>query len=284
MLKHRLISGMIIGPAFIAATLFLPFWAAPLVLGLLCALASWEFYALLEAAHIPSFRWVGTLGSIALLLATWFSMRCSDGGSCAGEVLVLFAVTVGVFIRQFPQKNNPNPLETIAGTLLGVLYVGFLLNFITRLLLAWGFSEGRLLVLYMILVVKITDVGAFFVGCSYGRHKLIPRISPAKTWEGVGGGLLAGVLASTAFWAILGGRIGVLKMSLPDALILGVLLSIFGIAGDLTESLFKRAAGVKDSGTMVRGMGGVLDVLDSVLFASPVLYLYAVYFLSSSVP
>ena len=119
------------------------------------------------------------------------------------------------------------------------------------------------------------DAGAYFVGCAHGRHKLIPRISPAKSWEGLGGGVAAGTLASLLYFWIFHGPLSSIRMNGWDAVVLGVLLSVIGTVGDLTESLFKRAAGVKDSGTYLLGMGGLLDVLDSVLFAAPTLYIYA---------
>ncbi|OGV42682.1 MAG: hypothetical protein A2X46_05290 [Lentisphaerae bacterium GWF2_57_35] len=280
MLKHRLFSGILIGLAFVVAALWVSSVWALVVLSGIAVLAAWEFYALLDAAKIPNFKIIGIGGCVLLIAVTGLTARFAAGGSDFSEALVFFFLTVGVFLRQFPQKDNPRPLETIAGTLMGVLYVGLLLNFITRLLMTWGFWEGRILILYLIAVVKLTDVGAYFVGCSFGRHKLIPRISPAKTWEGVLGGVFFGVLTSFLFYLSFHGRLGALSMSAVDALVLGLILALLGVAGDLTESLFKRAAGVKDSGRMILGMGGVLDVIDSLLFAAPALYIYARFFFS----
>jgi phosphatidate cytidylyltransferase len=160
-----------------------------------------------------------------------------------------------------------------------VIYVSFLLSFFAKLLLAWNDKTGRLLILYLLLVVKAADMGAYFVGCSIGRHKLIPRISPAKTWEGFFGGLLSSVVVSVLFCAFAKDGFGGLPLHLPDAIILGILLGTIGTVSDLTESLFKRGAGVKDSGHMILGMGGILDVIDSLLFSAPALYVYARFFL-----
>jgi phosphatidate cytidylyltransferase len=154
---------------------------------------------------------------------------------------------------------------------------------VTRLLLAWERATawngvlavtGRLLVLYLVLVVKCADVGAFFCGTLFGRHKLLPRISPGKTWEGLFGGLAAGTAGSLGFAWAAGGRLGDVPLGLTHAVVLGFLLSAAGVVGDLFESLLKRAAGAKDSGSWIPGFGGVLDVLDSVLFAAPVLFIY----------
>jgi phosphatidate cytidylyltransferase len=278
MLKQRIQSGLLIIAALLAASWWLPPAGALVVLLVVCAATQWEFYRLLDAAQIPHFKFYGLVGGLALVAATWWSC----GTTYDADWAVLYAITAIVFLRQFPQKHTPQPLVTIAGTLLGVMYVPFLFNFFTRLLRAWGDPQGRLLVIYLVLVVKSTDVGAFFIGCGIGRHKLIPRISPAKTWEGCIGGALTGVLASVLFYLFSRGDLGPVRMSLGDSLILGVLLATAGTVGDLTESLFKRASGVKDSGRIVLGMGGLLDVLDSLLFAAPALYIYARFFLEAT--
>jgi len=280
MLKDRVITGIIIGITLLATILWLPSAGIPFVLLLISSLALWEFYKLLDVSGIPHFKFIGLLGGAGLITGTWWSLRHSSGVPYDCDWLVLFIVLISVFLRQFPQKSNPRPLITIAGTLLGFLYVPFLFNFFTKLLMGWGEGGGRWLIFYLIIVVKFTDMGAYFVGCAIGKHKLIPRISPAKTWEGCAGGVLAGLFGSILFFVITHGHIGSVSMTFGDAVILGILLSISGIVGDLTESLFKRAAGIKDSGRIIHGMGGILDVLDSLLFAAPALYTYARFFLN----
>ncbi len=279
MLKDRVLSGALVGFAFIAATLWIPLGGALALLLAVCALAMLEFYSLLDAAEIPHFKYFGLFSGLALILAAWYPLRHPATQICDMEWMVICGITIAVFLRQFPQKNNPKPLETIAGTLMGVIYIALLLSFFAKLLLAWGDHTGRLLILYLILVVKAADMGAYFVGCSIGRHKLFPRISPAKTWEGFFGGLLSSVAVSVLFYVFARNGIGVLTLNLADALMLGVLLGAIGTVSDLTESLFKRGAGVKDSGRMILGMGGILDVIDSLLFSAPALYVYARFFL-----
>ena len=278
MLKDRVLSGALVGFTFVAATLWIPLGGALAILLAVCALAMIEFYSLLGAAEIPHFKYFGLSSGLILILATWFPLRTEMQVDDL-EWIVMCGITIAVFLRQFPQKNNPQPLETIAGTLMGVIYISLLLSFFAKLLLVWGDKTGRLLILYLILVVKFSDMGAYFVGCSFGRHKLIPRISPAKTWEGFFGGLLSSVVVSVLFYTFVRNGMGVLTLHLSDALILGVLLGTIGTVSDLTESLFKRGAGVKDSGRMILGMGGILDVIDSLLFSAPALYVYARFFL-----
>ena len=272
MLRDRLKSGLLMGLAMLAAVFWLPQAAVPIVLLPLCALAMGEFYSLLDARKIPSFRLIGTIGGVALLAATWYGHGTQWPLVAEADSVVLYLTMAAVFFQQLRYRDSTQPWETMAGSLLGVLYVPFLFNYLAKIILL-GPTEGRLLVLYLILVVKFTDIGAYFVGCSIGRHKFCPRISPAKTWEGVIGGVLTGTLVSLVFQQVCHGALGSYQFRRADALIMGVILAIAGVIGDLIESVFKRASGVKDSAGYIRGMGGLLDVLDSLLFTAPLLYI-----------
>jgi len=256
-----------------------------LVLIAVSSFAQYEFYAMVNMAGVPVFRLVGILCGGAMITATF----CTIGPTAEDiarayrwEQLVMVGTLIAVFLRQFPQKFNDRPIATIGCTLLGIWYVPFLFNYFTRLVYIWhsaGLSNeishtGRMLIFYLVLVVKMTDTGAYTVGRLIGRHKLIPRISPAKTWEGFFGGIIFAVIASCAFAWVTDFTIGVLSFPLAQAMILGVVLALSGTAGDLFESLLKRSAGAKDSGKALPGMGGLLDVLDSLLFGAPVLYVY----------
>ena len=279
-IKHRLISGFSIAGVLFAAFFFLPDAGIPFVLAALAALMTLEFYQLMTAGGVANFRVYGTLGAVALVFVTWCAGVRGDRGTW--DAVVLFLVTIGIFLRQFPQKDNPHPLRTIGGTLFGILYVGLLWNFLTKLLLfgrppdfaASIYWPGRWLLLYAVFAAKFTDIGAYLVGCAIGRHKLIPRISPGKSWEGVFGGVLVGTLVGTLYVWGLRDVFAPLGLTWPRALPLGLVLSVCAVVGDLTESLFKRAANVKDSGGVVPGMGGTLDVLDSILFTAPAVYLF----------
>ena len=285
MLRHRLISGLAIFAVLLLATNYLPPVGAWMLLLAVSCFAQFEFYDMLDVPGIMVFRRVGVLCGACLVTATFLSLGPVEHGwadAYGWEHLVLTCSLIVVFIRQFPQKYNPQPLMTIACTLLGIFYVPYLFNYFTRLAFAWGSSHetlrvgetGRLLILYLIIVVKSTDIGAYAVGMLIGRHKLIPRISPGKTWEGFVGGIAFGLASSLIFFFCTAGRFGVLTFRIGDALILGVLLALAGVAGDMFESLVKRASGIKDSGHVVPGMGGLLDVLDSLLFGAPLLFFY----------
>ena len=281
-IKHRLISGFSIAGVLFSAFFFMPDAGIPFVLAALAAVMALEFYHLMSAAGVASFKGYGAAGCVLLVFVTWCAgIRDSVAAAGSWDSIILFLVTIGIFLRQFPQKDNPHPLRTIGGTLFGVLYIGLLWNFLTKLLLfqrpeavAGIYMPGRWLLLYCVFAAKFTDIGAYVIGCSFGRHKLIPRISPGKSWEGVAGGILVGTLVGAALVWGLRGTFAAFGLTPLRAIPLGVVLSICAITGDLTESLFKRAANVKDSGGVIPGMGGFLDVLDSLLFTFPALYLF----------
>jgi phosphatidate cytidylyltransferase len=294
MLRQRIVSGVLLGGMLVAVANYLPSPACWLLLVVIAALAQYEFYAMADQAGLPVFRWMGIISGAAVITSTFWTIGPSAGQLAAGyrwENIVLLVTLIAVFVRQFPQKHNERPIITIAVTLLGVWYVAFLLNYFTRLAFAWrdpGIMHhavgptGRMMVLYLVAVVKISDVGAFFSGRSFGRRKLFPRLSPKKTWEGLIGGVVSSVVMSLVFYFSTNGSLGKVALGLHDAIILGVALPIVGVVGDLFESLLKRASDIKDSGSIIPGMGGVLDVLDSLLFGAPVFYAYTSLFLGAA--
>ena len=170
-----------------------------------------------------------------------------------------------IFVLQFTRRDGSQALASIAVTLFGLLYIAWFFSFFIKLKFLPG---GALLVAFLILVTKTGDIGAYLIGSSLGRHNLIQRISPHKTVEGTIGGLGFSILSALAS-----------KSYLPDfsyghLVILGILLGILAQIGDLAESLLKRDCGVKDSGTNLSGFGGVLDLVDSLLFTTPIFYFY----------
>ncbi len=277
MIKQRVLYGAVM-IALLTGALFLPLIGVFLIIPVLATLMLWEFYGLLAHAGVKAYRTTGLVGGLVLIVLSglqyaygWLTVPVSEL-----EGIVLALIVLVVFVNSCCASRSTQPLQQLGGTFLGVLYVSFLLNFMTKLLMQWpaGQGDGRILLFYMILVVKVTDMAAYFTGCSVGRRKLVPRISPAKTWEGCAGGVLGGLVTSLIFWWVTGGQIGPVTFSVAHAAILGIVLPVTGIIGDLIESLMKRAAEVKDSGSIFKGMGGVMDVLDSLIFAAPVLYLF----------
>jgi len=277
-LKARLKNGCIAAPVLVLGVFLLPSWGFLLAIMAVCILGMLEFYLMLDAANIPNFRYLGVAGALALNLAVFFN--CIYQLGCNSELLVLFLVIFAILLRQCGQLNFRRTFETVGGTLLGIMYVGFMLSFITRIMIMDGQFKGQWLLFYVLAVIKFSDSGAYFAGSNLGRHKMAPTLSPKKTWEGFIGGILTGLLVSLiCFWA-LDGDFGVVVMRWHDAVLLGLILPGVGALGDLCESLLKRAAGVKDSSSVLKGLGGFLDLADSVLPAVAVLYFWSVFFLN----
>jgi phosphatidate cytidylyltransferase len=269
MLRTRALSAVVIVlPLFIALAIGMP--ALALLLAVVAAIGAWEAYRLLKGAGYPSLHLFGTALAVAIVLeAAW-----RPGGD-KGILLVAVGVVlagVGAFGRQDPRDG----LVTWIATVFGAVYVG-LIGFVLQLaatapavpagapLELLGSERGW--VLLLILGVWSFDTGAFLVGSQIGRHKFLTHISPSKSIEGVVGGLVATTIVTALMLAGLGQQ--------PlGALVLGPLLGLSAQAGDLAESMLKRAAGAKDSGTLIPGHGGILDRIDSFLFAGPVVAVY----------
>ncbi len=238
-----------------------------------------EFYGLVEKRDLVCFRWCGILGGFLLMVGTFLHLTghlgINDSPSRANDFETSFLIlfVLGLCVRQFVSRSNTAGILAISTTLFGLMYVPWLLNFIQKINFFPGIEDnGRFYVLYFVVVTKFSDTGAYVVGSLIGRHKMIPRISPGKTWEGFGGAIVVSTGASLAFTHFLDHKMP--GMTTLHAIALGVLLSSTAVVGDLIESLFKREAGVKDSGALFPGIGGILDLLDSLLFNAPIMYLY----------
>lgn len=254
-----------------------------LLVALLALAGLVEFYGIAEKRGMASFKISGVVGGLLLMVGTFLNLtgHLGTSGSPARvndfETSFLILFVLGLCVRQFVSRSNVAGITAIATTLFGLMYVPWLLNFIQKISffpfpVGSPADAGKYFLLYFILVTKFSDMGAYAVGSLIGRHKLIPRISPAKTWEGFGGAILVSTGASLAFVHFFGAKM--VGMNTLHATILGVVLSVAAVIGDLIESLFKREAGVKDSGKLFPGIGGILDLLDSLLFNAPLMYLY----------
>jgi phosphatidate cytidylyltransferase len=236
-----------------------------------------EFYGLVEKRELVCFKWWGLFGGLLLMIGTFLNLTGLVGTSNSParvndfETSFIILFVLGLCLRQFFSRSNTAGILAISTTLFGLMYVPWLLNFIQKINF-FKHVEGHYYLLYFILITKISDSGAYAVGSLIGRHKMIPRISPGKTREGFGGAVLTSILASLLFVHFLSAKMA--GMNNLHAIVLGVILSIGAVIGDLIESIFKREAGVKDSGHFFPGIGGILDLLDSLLFNAPIMYLY----------
>ena len=236
-------------------------------------LAAFEIFQLLRGAGYPSLSWLGIAFAIALVLDPAIGSGVDPSGMlllATGSILA----AVGAFTRTDPREGLP----TWFATVFGASYAS-LLGFIVRLgdeapavpLTAplGGLGADRGWIVLLILGVWAYDTGAYFVGKRFGKRRFLTHLSPSKTYAG----LVGGIVAATVVVAIV--LVGLGRPPL-HALLLGPLLSLAAQAGDLAESMLKRAAGAKDSGRLIPGHGGILDRVDSFLFAAPVVTLYVI--------
>jgi phosphatidate cytidylyltransferase len=238
-------------------------------------LGLFEFYRMLSVKGFPCWGWIGITCGIVLPVAFYVDHAFHREGivnQAIVSVIVVLSFMVGLFRRQ----DIGIAAQCIAFTLLGVFYVGWLLSYVLLLRLL---IDGPYYVFYIFGVVWLGDAAALVVGTLMGRHKLAPSISPRKTIEGAVGGLLGSLCG-----AILGGLWLISHFSLRQCLAVGCMLAVLGQLGDFSESLLKRSAGVKDSGVLIPGHGGILDKVDGILFGAPALYYYILYVMGQELP
>jgi len=259
---ERLITGVVLVGFLTWLLLFMPPLYFNLLVIALIGVASYEFFTLLRQKGTPSYRFFGVSIAMIIPVVVWME----QGVTRSGEVLFIILACLFLFLLQFSRKNNEEALIGIAVTLFGILYVSWFSSFVLKILFLSG---GPIWVAYLIAVTKSGDIGAYLCGSLMGHHALMPHVSPKKSVEGMFGGLALSVLVS----ALLGPYLPI-HFHLPHLLILGVILGVVGQIGDLSESLMKRSCHVKDSGTLFPGMGGVLDIVDSILFTAPIFYFH----------
>jgi phosphatidate cytidylyltransferase len=218
------------------------------------AFALYEFYSLLEKQEIQPNKTVGIVLGALLPFFNYFH----------GEVLVFGAAILILSYLNFTAKTKYSALINTSSTLFGLIYIGLFCSFFSKLRIL---EQGPQWVAYVITITKFGDAGAYFIGTSFGSIHPFKKISPKKTLEGAIGGLVFSVIGSLAFIVFLD------HISFMQLLVLGVLMALIGQAGDLAESLIKRECDVKDSG-VIPGLGGILDILDSLFFTAPFLYYY----------
>ncbi|MGH7197383.1 MAG: phosphatidate cytidylyltransferase [Candidatus Omnitrophota bacterium] len=237
------------------------FWFS-LEVALFIGIALYEFFGLLKKTGVPVYRVFGVALGVSIPIIVYAEL----GHTQSGEILFIILGCLFLFLLQFFHKDHSQALVGISLTLFGILYISWFLSFVIKI----RFLEGGVLwVTYLVAVTKAADVGAYAIGTLFGRHSLIPHISPKKSVEGTLAGILVSVLVSVAMTGLLP-----VKFSVLHAAVAGLLIGGVGQIGDLSESLMKRFCNAKDSGDLLPGMGGFLDMLDSILFTAPILYFH----------
>lgn len=260
----RVLSGVIFLPFFVVVVYYgtLPLFFSLLSVALIIGLI--EFFSMIKASGRECYPIIGILLGWLFFLSVFLGRRH----------FVLPALTLIILLvllyRLFLKDDLDHAIEGISHTLFGIFYLSLLLSY---LLLLYGWKDGYQYIFLLFFVTWMGDTLAYYAGSLMGKKKLYPKISGGKTIVGSVGGLLGSIGGAyiAKFWFFP-------ELGLNDCLILGLLLGGFGQLGDLCESLIKRSAGVKDSGSIIPGHGGVLDRIDSILFSAPLLYYYFVFF------
>lgn len=245
-------------------------WIFFLFIATISVFAIWEYGQIAKVKEIIIPKGVLEVGSFLITFSFFMSTLYPEYRLI--PLLVLFLLITSVFVIHFKEINQS--LVDISVSSFGFIYISVPLGLLLLLIYLpdkISFQDGRWWVIYLLAVTKSADVGAYFFGRCFGKHKLAPKISPNKTIEGALGGLIIAIGVSIGFSFFLYDND--LAFELQRAIALGVIIGIMGQVGDLAESLIKRDAKVKDSNSLP-GLGGVLDMVDSLLFTIPILYLY----------
>ncbi|MCD6391053.1 MAG: phosphatidate cytidylyltransferase [Dehalococcoidia bacterium] len=273
MLKQRVTTAAVGVPLLVFAIWFGIPWFTILIAAAALG-GTYEFYRMANFDRREPLLYLGLLWALALVLSPHYLYRSPDV-----LPVVITATTLISLIWLLCRPSREKTFRNWAWTIAGVLYVGWMLSYWLNLRgLGDGSEYGRNWVYLAMLTTFANDTGAFFIGRARGRHKMAPAISPSKTWEGAIGGLTCAILGAIVTAMIL--NLISLKLGAPfvfkywQIVLLGFLVSLFAQLGDLVESLLKRNMGVKESGNLLPGHGGILDRFDSLIFVGAVIYYY----------
>ncbi|MFQ5680539.1 MAG: phosphatidate cytidylyltransferase [Candidatus Omnitrophota bacterium] len=236
-------------------------WLFALLVVSLIAAGLYEFFTLVERKGVQVYKYFGVIMGVIIPLSIYFRFEPTK----RWELLFMVSMLVIVFLLHFTRRENKGAVEGVSIAVFGILYIAWLFSFLIKIRHLPG---GVNLLAALLMITKAGDIGAYLCGTLWGRHMLIARISPKKSVEGAVGGFIFSLLAALA------SRFFIPNFSYFHLLFVGALLGVLGQLGDLSESLIKRDCRSKDSGTVFPGMGGVLDIIDSLLFTTPAFYFY----------
>jgi len=250
---------------FVLAVIYrFPNWMFSLVIAGFVAFGQFEFFRLVENRGIFVYKYFGTIVGSLIPVVIFMGYGLPELKNL--EPLLIVVASLFAFTLQFTRREDAHDhLVSVALTIFSLFYISWFFSFFVKIKFL---DNGANLVAFLILVTKSTDIGAYLIGSRFGKTELIPRISPKKTKEGTLGGIVVSIALAVTVGRFLTG------FSFLHLFILGVLLATLGQVGDLAESLIKRNCDAKDSGTALNGIGGVLDLIDSLLFTAPVFYFY----------
>lgn len=227
-----------------------------------------EFYGIIKRSKgVAPLTYFGALWTLLFIISSYLDQLPRLLNLQPVQLLFTTAVIIPLLVL-LGRRGKENAFASFAWTLAGILYIGWLLGFLVALR---NFDNGRGWVFLVILCTFASDIFAYLFGKMFGKHKMAPYISPNKTWEGAVAGVIGSIILSAAVTYLFN-----LPMNYGLAVILGVLVSVFGQMGDFVKSLFKRNMAVKDSGNILPGHGGFLDRMDSILFAGVLVYYFVI--------
>lgn len=265
MLMQRVLTALVLLPLLLALVWFAPTPWLYLALSAIGLVMAWEWTAFMAWSAKPALRVAYLVLTAAVLAAVWFSPINGPGLTVALIPVAIVWLLMPLRFRGFPQNGAVStPVMAVAGQLL-------IASSLLSIAALHGLPNGAIKLLFVFFLVFAADTGAYFAGRSFGKHKLAPNISPGKTVEGAIGGL-----ALCAVWGGVAGSFAFgLHAPVPIALLvlLSLIVAVVSIIGDLTESMLKRAVGLKDSGHILPGHGGILDRVDSIVAAAPAMLL-----------
>ena len=264
MLKLRVVTAAIGVPVVILAVWFGTPWFSFLIAAA-ALVGTLEFYRIANFEKREPLLYFGLLWTLSLVLSPLY--KSTNILPVVMSIAILISLTLLLF-----RTPRDNAFHKWAWTIAGAIFVGWMLSYWISLR---GLDNGRDWVYLAMLTIFANDTGAFFIGRAKGKHKLVPAISPAKTWEGAIGGLVSSISGAIIIVVILN-LISPFTFEYWQIILLGFLISFFAQIGDLVESLLKRNMGVKESGTLLPGHGGILDRFDSIIFVGPAVYYFVI--------
>lgn len=270
MISRRVLTGILLTAFSILAVFVDALFILAVVL--LIGLGLYEFFALIEHKGIQVYKYFG----IAIGMIIPLSIACRFELTRGWELLFISLALGALIVLQFSRRESTNAVLAVSTTMFGIFYISWFFSFMIKIRLL---PYGAALAGCLLLVTKSADIGAFLVGTRWGRRALIPHISPKKTIEGTIGGLVFAVLAALASRSFLP---DLPVFSVLPIIGIGLVMGVLGLLGDLSESLVKRDCAAKDSNSIFPGMGGVLDVIDSLLFTAPAFYFFINYTVTKS--
>ena len=265
-MKTRILSGIVITVICLGIVMLNNALIDSIFITGLAMFACYEFFRMFKNKGINGIQWIAYAGCLGIML---IDNHIVEEYKILIYKMAISIFAVSIFAYMVISKLNRN-IRDIAVTVMSLIYIPTLFSFIKRVLML---ENGRILIWYVVLGAFASDTFAYFIGCKFGKHKLCPTISPKKSVEGSIGGI-CGVIVSYVILTIIGNTYFNFNMNIVYWILIAIVSSIVGQLGDLTESAIKRYCGVKDSGNLIPGHGGILDRFDSLMMVAPIVYIF----------